>query len=98
MENNRLQLAGMLTQCNSLRYTPAGVPLLECRISHESEQIEAGGERQVKVAIAAVAIGELAHQLSRLKLAQPLHVTGFLAQKSQNSQHIVLHICSLENI
>ncbi|WP_124949661.1 primosomal replication protein N [Sulfuriferula thiophila] len=98
MEANQLLLTGTLAQLEALRYTPAGVPLIECRIRHESKQIEANSERMVQVEIPAIAIGEMARKVSQLNLAQPLRVTGFLAQKSQKSQQIVLHICSLENI
>ncbi|MEQ1667149.1 MAG: primosomal replication protein N [Sulfuriferula sp.] len=98
MQANRVELSGILTQRDALRYTPAGLPLIECRILHESQQIEAGLTRQVKVEVAALAVGELAQQLSQVALAQTLSVSGFLAQKSQKSSHIVLHICSLENI
>lgn len=98
MEANQLLLTGTLAQLEALRYTPAGVPLIECRIRHESKQIEANSERMVQVEIPAIAIGEMARKVSQLNLAQPLRVTGFIAQKSQKSQQIVLHICSLENI
>ena len=98
MDANQLVLAGTLAQLETLRYTPAGVPLIECRIRHESKQIEANSERMVQVEIPAIAIGEMARKVSQLNLAQTLRVTGFLAQKSQKSQQIVLHICSLENI
>lgn len=98
MEANQLVLDGTLCQLETLRYTPAGVPLIECRVRHESKQIEAGSERVVKVEIAAIAIGDLARKLSQLNLDQIFRVTGFLTQKSQKSQQIVLHICSLENI
>lgn len=98
MEANQLLLTGTLAQLEALRYTPAGVPLIECRIRHESKQIEANSERMVQVEIPAIAIGEMARKVSQLNMAQPLRVTGFLAQKSQKSQQIVLHICSLENI
>lgn len=98
MEANQLLLTGTLAQLEALRYTPAGVPLIECRIRHESKQIEANSERMVQVEIPAIAIGEMARKVSQLGLAQPLRVTGFIAQKSQKSQQIVLHICSLENI
>lgn len=98
MEANQLLLTGTLAQLEALRYTPAGVPLIECRIRHESKQIEANSERMVQVEIPAIAIGEMARKVSQLNLAQTLRVTGFLAQKSQKSQQIVLHICSLENI
>ncbi len=98
MQANQVEFSGILTQRDALRYTPAGLPLIECKILHESQQIEASMARQVKVELAALAVGELAKQLSQLELAQTLSVTGFLAQKSQKSSHIVLHICSLENI
>jgi len=98
LEANQLVLDGTLCQLETLRYTPAGVPLIECRVRHESKQIEADSERVVKVEVAAIAIGDLARKLSQLNLDQLFRVTGFLAQKSQKSQQIVLHICSLENI
>ena len=98
MQANQVEFSGILTQRDALRYTPAGFPLIECKILHESQQIEASMARQVKVELAALAVGELAKKLSQLELAQTLSVTGFLAQKSQKSSHIVLHICSLENI
>jgi primosomal replication protein N len=98
LQANQVELIGVLTQRDILRYTPAGLPLIECKILHESQQIEANLARQVKVEIAALAVGELALTLSQLALAQSISVTGFLAQKSQKSTHIVLHICSLVNI
>lgn len=98
MQANQVKFSGVLVQRDALRYTPAGLPLIECKILHESQQTEANMARQVKVELAALAVGELAKKLSQLELAQTLSVSGFLAQKSQKSSHIVLHICSLENI
>lgn len=98
MEVNQLLLTGTLAQLDTLRYTPAGVPLIECRIRHESKLLEAHTERVVKLEIAAIAMGDLARKVSQVNLDQTIRISGFLAQKSQKSQHIVLHICSLENI
>ncbi|MHB1655413.1 MAG: primosomal replication protein N [Burkholderiales bacterium] len=98
MENNHLEFSGILEELTALRYTPAGVPLIECKISHRSRQLESGGEREVILTLPAIAIGEIAQRLQRLNVTQAISASGFLARKSRNSPHIVLHICSLENI
>ena len=46
---NRLTLDGTLAQRDDLRYTPAGIPALDCTLQHESMQVEAGGEAQGRV-------------------------------------------------
>jgi primosomal replication protein N len=94
LEANQLTLTGIVAELETLRYTPAGVPLLGCLIRHESQQIEAGSTRRVSLDIAAVVMGELA-QHSALSLGKQISVAGFLARKSQKSNHIVLHICSV---
>ena len=42
-------------ELSALRYTPAGIPVIEFKLDHESEQDEAGTKRQVKAQISAVA-------------------------------------------
>ena len=90
-------LTGVVAELETLRYTPAGVPLVGCLIRHESQQIEAGNPRRVSLELAAVAIGDLA-QHSALSLGSHISVEGFLARKSQKSDHIVLHICSVKPV
>ena len=55
---NRLTLDATLAERGDLRYTPAGIPALDCMLQHESMQAEAGGERKVDCELAAVAFGE----------------------------------------
>ena len=43
-----------------LRYTPAGVPVIEFRVVHASEQSEAGTSRNVECELACVALGPTA--------------------------------------
>ena len=62
---NHLVLSARIGEANGLRYTPAGLPALDFRLEHESELIEASQQRQVKVAIKAVAFGSLAETLAR---------------------------------
>jgi primosomal replication protein N len=79
-----------------LRYTPAGVPVSEGRLQHNSSQIESGAERLVEVEIAVVALGENARWLQAAPLGGMVKLTGFLAAKSLTSRMPVLHVNTLE--
>ena len=61
-----MTLDATLAECSDLRYTPAGIPALECVLKHASVQPEAGGNRKVDCEIAAVAFGEPAIALARV--------------------------------
>ena len=86
---NRLTLTATLTAKDPLRYSPAGIPVLNVRLLHQSEQVEAGKPRSVTCEIPAVAIGEVALRLAlrlenKLETQQPeteLQFTGFIATK-----------------
>ncbi len=79
-----------------MRFTPAGVPVSEGRVLHASTQTEGGGERQVTLEIAVLALGESARWLQAVPLNEGVKVTGFLAAKGRNSKIPVLHVNSLE--
>ena len=93
---NRVELAGSLIERLALRYTPAGVPVTECRIRHSSEQMEAGSPRRVEFEIPAIGLGDAAKWLQAANVGTSVRVTGFLAAKSRNSKQLVLHIEQLE--
>ena len=61
---NRLTLDATLAERGDLRYTPAGIPAIDCVLQHASVQAEAGGERKVECELAAVAFGEPAMALA----------------------------------
>ena len=79
-----------------MRYTPAGVPVSEGWLKHDSTQIENGAERRVEVEIAVVALGDNARWLQALPVGGMVKVTGFLAAKGRNSKAPVLHVNTLE--
>ena len=81
-----------------MRYTPAGVPVIEFRLRHESEMHEAGGARQVKAEVEAMAFEAEARLLAAGALDRALKVTGFLAAKSRRSRKLVLHATNIEFI
>jgi len=74
-----------------MRYTPAGLPALNLRLEHESEVIEAGGQRTVKVAMKAVAFGTLAERLAKQAIGSVWSFSGFLANARQGKS-VVFHI------
>ena len=89
-------LAGKLLELASLRYTPAGIPAMNFRIAHASEQIEAGTQRLVECEMSAVALGQPALLLAGAKPGDGLKLTGFIAAKSLKSRTPVLHVNEIE--
>ena len=83
-------------ELSALRYTPAGIPVVEFKLDHESEQDEAGTRRRVKAQISAVAFEAQARLVSKMKLNSDLQVKGFLSAKTRRSKKLVLHVTNIE--
>jgi primosomal replication protein N len=92
---NQTILSARIAEAKALRYTPAGVPALDLLLAHESEALEAGQQRQVKVEVRAVAFGAHAETLARQAIGSGFRFTGFLAAL-RNGKHPVLHIQSFQ--
>ncbi len=90
---NSLALVAVVVQVQNLRYTPAGIPVLNFVLEHESRQIEAGTLRQVNLQMRAVVFGDMANTLSREPLMQAMEFHGFLAH-ARASKGVVFHIQS----
>ena len=90
---NQVVLTASIAEASALRYTPAGLPAFDFRLEHESEVMEAGQARQVKVAVKAVAFGAVAETLGKQPVGSLWKFTGFLATP-RNGKHPVLHIQS----
>ena len=93
---NRTELSGKLLERGVLRYTPAGLPAIEFRLAHESEQIEAGKPRKVECEMACIALGSTALLLKDAAPSNGLEVTGFLAARSAKSRSPVLHVTKIK--
>ena len=88
---NQLVLSARIAELDGLRYTPAGLPALNLRLEHESEILDAGQTRQVKVAIKAVAFGAMAERLVRQAIGSNWRFNGFLSTP-RNGKNIVFQI------
>jgi primosomal replication protein N len=94
---NHVELTACIAELSPLRYTPAGIPALNFILVHESEMMEAGVSRQVKLTLKAVAFGTLAEQAVQLALGKAFRFTGFLIN-ARTSKGVVFHIQVLNPI
>ena len=93
---NIVRLTGTVTARDSLRHTPAGVPLISLTLQHESTQMEAKLPRTVQATLEAVGLGEVAKQMDSVAIGQVVSVSGFLANRSRRSTRVVLHVNEFE--
>jgi len=95
---NRLTLDATLAERGDLRYTPAGIPALECVLKHASTQPEAGGERKVDCELAAVAFGKPAIALAAVPTGATLRCRGFLARRYRTGITVAFHVNEFETL
>ena len=95
---NRTELTGTVTAIDAVRYTPAGIPIVELKITHESGQTEAGRNRQVSIEMTALAAGDLARRVAQCPLGAQVRLSGFLAHRGKGRVQVVLHINDFEFI
>ena len=88
---NRLVLQAQLIERGALRYTPAGIPALDLRLQHASEQAEAGHPRKVALELRAVAIGEITRSVLPLDIGAERGFAGFLSAQ-RNGRGVVFHV------
>lgn len=91
-------LSGEVVEIADLRYTPAGIPILNFTLRHSSQQNEAGMARKVECEVSAVVMGPLTDRTKGMSAGNAVKVSGFLARRSLKSTHLVLHVNELEII
>lgn len=97
-EVNRFEVQGLVSELSPLRFTPAGVPVLEFLLSHESEVIEAGQPRRIAMSLTVVAMGDLAQMAGTMSLGCKVRLQGFLAPVRKDSQKYRLHAQHIQQI
>lgn len=85
----------MIVKNSPLRYTPAGVPVLDIVLKHESEQTENGKPCRIVLEMPAKIIGEQARYWQQRENVA-VEVEGFLAQRSRKSFFPVLRIQNIQ--
>jgi primosomal replication protein N len=89
---NQLRLAATLIERDALRFTPAGIPVVNCLLQYTGDVVEADTPRQVQFAMAAMGVGRIGQHLEKLSLGTLLECEGFLALKHRNGKALVFHI------
>jgi primosomal replication protein N len=88
---NQCVLIACIVEAEPIRYTPAGVTVLNLKIEHESVQTESGKPRTVKLAMNAVAFGTLADQLVNQPIGSHWKFSGYLTN-SRQGKTVILNI------
>ena len=97
MECNSVELCGQIAEVTPLRYTPAGIAVLNFRLTHTSWQMQGGRKRNIECEIQALALDEVAKAVAKMKLSTTVRLTGYLALKTKNSTQLVLHVNNVES-
>ena len=74
-----------------MRYTPSGLPALNVRLEHTSQQMQVGSNRNVTVVLKAVAFGAVAESLARQAIGSVWRFQGFMAN-ALKGKSVVFHI------
>ncbi|HLR16309.1 MAG TPA: primosomal replication protein N [Alcanivoracaceae bacterium] len=97
-----MTLTGIVTACDALSNTPAGIPRQRLWLEHRSRQEELGKPREVHVHIALLFIGEQwVAQSQQLQVGAAVQVSGFLARsgyKGEAQQRMQLHVQQLTHL
>ena len=89
---NQLRIRGKAVAKSALRYTPAGIAVLEASFAHEGTVTEATAERTLAFAFSVIALGAVAQALDREPLGRPMMLEGFIAPRTRRSTRLVMHI------
>ncbi|HJV00179.1 MAG TPA: primosomal replication protein N [Burkholderiaceae bacterium] len=89
---NELRFTALIAERDAIRYTPAGMPIVNAVLQHRSQQMEAGIARLSEFEVSAVAAGDISNRFSQAPLGGVYQFTGFLNKKSRNSKSLVFHI------
>jgi primosomal replication protein N len=91
---NKTTLSAHLLERGPLRYTPAGLPVCDFKLKHESQLTEAQQLRLVSLEIQAVVFGEMTEKLLSLGVGHLASFAGFLTNQ-RNGRGVLFHVTEL---
>jgi primosomal replication protein N len=91
VQANSTVVSACIAEVEAMRYTPAGIPALNLQLEHESQILEMGSQRTVKLVVKAVAFGTVAERLAKQAIGSVWKFSGFLANARQGKT-VVFHV------
>jgi primosomal replication protein N len=98
LERNRVEIEGLIVTSDGLRHTPGGLPSLQLRLRHSSEQTEANRPRRVECELEALAFGKPAQALANVPAGTQIRLIGFLERKGARDPWPIVHVTEYELI
>jgi primosomal replication protein N len=92
---NRLVLQAQLIERSAIRYTPAGLPVLDFLLKHSSQVNQEGQPRKVDFEIKARIVGPLIHRLASVALGSHVGFAGFIGSH-RNGKGILFHVIEID--
>lgn len=89
---NQVRIRATAVAKSALRYTPAGVAVLEASFRHEGMVTEAAAQRTLSFEFSGIALGAVAQALEREALGATLMLEGFIAPRTRRSARLMVHI------
>ena len=89
---NQLRILAKAVAKSALRYTPAGVAVLEASFEHKGGVKEAAAERSLAFEFSAIAVGAVAQALDREPLGTAMTLEGFIAPRSRRTTRLLVHV------
>lgn len=94
---NRFELVAKIDSISNLRYSPAGIPILDFMLKHESSVVEADKSRVIQLKLKSITIGVLAEKICNFQIGSTWFFNGFLSS-SQNMKSITYHVQEIHTV
>ena len=89
---NQVRIRAKVVAKSALRYTPAGMAVLEASFGHEGSVTEAAMERTLTFEFSTIALGAVAQSLDREALGTTVVLEGFIAPRSRRTTRLLVHV------
>lgn len=87
-----MHLSATLIEKCPLRFTPAGIAVLDVKLHHVSSVYEAGHERHLEFMVQGIAFADCALKLNEMDDGSEIEIDGFIAPRSMKTQKLIVHI------